>query len=69
MFLGRLLLYSSACLKDDYGFEEVEKLPAITQSGKNTLGFTVDSDIWTPKNDYKSLSPVRLLDIHQCFKE
>lgn len=36
---------------------EVEKLPEITQSGKNTFGAMVDGKVWVPKGLPKGLVP------------
>jgi hypothetical protein len=44
-FLFILSLFFAACKKDP---TKNAKLPPITQEGKNTVGFTIDGEVWVP---------------------
>ena len=44
-FLFILSLFFAACKKDP---TKNAKLPPITQEGKNTVGFTINDDVWVP---------------------
>lgn len=44
-FLFTFSLFFSGCKKDP---TKNAKLPPITQEGKNTIGFTIDGEVWVP---------------------
>jgi hypothetical protein len=52
LFLSFLLLTGMKCKKDSISFNTKDKLPAITQEGKNTFGFLLNGEVWVPSSPY-----------------
>ncbi len=44
-----LLTTGMKCKKDIFDFNNNNKLPAVTQEGKNTFGFLLNGEVWLPK--------------------
>ena len=50
LFLS-LIFLATKCPKTDLEAQKVEKLPDVTQSGANTIGFLKNGEIWIPASD------------------